>query len=84
MSLHITGAGAQRRASGEGRRSTGSADQPLTKQLLIARWQRWVAVRDVPCPGHPWRYCPAMLQYHYTGDRACLLSASQRRSLGER
>ena len=67
----------------EGRRSSGSQERPLTRQLMRSRWQRWVAVRDAPCPGHPWRYCPAMLQYHYTGDCACL-QGSARALLGDR
>ena len=76
---------AGRSSSGDmsSRRSSGSADEPLTRALIASRWQRWAAVRDVPCPGHPWRYCPAMLQYHYTNERSCLLSP-KRCSLGER
>ena len=76
-----------RNASGElSRRSSGSStsagEEPLTWQSMAARWQRWVAVRDAPCPGHPWRYRPSMLQYHYTGDRACILSAKRRSQQG--
>ena len=76
---------AGRSSSGDlsSRRSSGSADEPLTRALIASRWQRWAAVRDVPCPGHPWRYCRAMLQYHYTNERSCLLSP-KRCSLGER
>ena len=29
-------------------------------------WRKWVAVRDVPCAGHPWRFSKHQLEYHYT------------------
>ena len=32
-----------------------AGEQP-SREAVAARWQRWVAVRDAPCPGHPWRY----------------------------
>lgn len=33
-----------------------------------AQWRKWVAIRDAPCAGHPWRYPNHQLTYHYTGD----------------
>lgn len=52
------------------RRSSG--DEHPTRELVRSRWQRWVAVRDAPYPGHIFRYPKLMLEYHYTGNRACL------------
>ena len=52
------------------RRSSG--DEHPTRELVRERWQRWVAVRDAPYPGHPFRYPKQMLEYHYTGNRSCL------------
>ncbi len=49
-----------------------SSDELPTRKSVASRWQRWLAVRDAPFPGHPWRYPKAMLEYHYTGNRACL------------
>lgn len=47
-----------------------------------AGWKRWVAVRDAPFPGHPWRYCKRQIEYHYTGNVAVLLDALRRRREG--
>ncbi|BDA44588.1 probable methylmalonic aciduria and homocystinuria type C protein [Coccomyxa sp. Obi] len=52
------------------RRSSG--DEHPTREVVRSRWQRWVAVRDAPYPGHIFRYPKLMLEYHYTGNRACL------------
>ncbi|GAB4822060.1 hypothetical protein N2152v2_009106 [Parachlorella kessleri] len=44
-------------------------------------WKRWVAVRDAPSPGHPWRYSEEQIQYHYTAERSVLLHALARRHM---
>ncbi|KAK9826497.1 hypothetical protein WJX81_006518 [Elliptochloris bilobata] len=49
--------------------------RPPSREAVRARWRQWVAVRDAPCPGHPWRYSDAQLHYHYTANRAALLAA---------
>ena len=57
---------------GQGLRHSRSLCHP-SREAVAARWQRWVAVRDAPFPGHPWRYPAQMLKYLYTGRRSCLL-----------
>lgn len=51
-------------------------------RAVAANWRAWVAVRDSPCPGHPWRYSEEQITYHYTRDRSVLLKAMLRRNLG--
>lgn len=48
---------------------------PPSREAVRARWRQWVAVRDAPCPGHPWRYSDLQIRYHYTADRAVLKAA---------
>ena len=55
--------------------NAAGAGLPPSREAVRARWRQWVAVRDAPCPGHPWRYSDAQLRYHYTGDRSALLAA---------
>lgn len=47
----------------------------LAAEAMRKQWPKWVAVRDAPFPGHPWRYPEAMIAYHYTSDRQVLRDA---------
>lgn len=47
----------------------------LAEEAVRARWEKWVAVRDAPCPGHPRRFYKDQLEYHYTQDRGALARA---------
>eukprot|EP00891_Asterochloris_glomerata_P008115 jgi/Astpho2/8115/Aster-03056 len=63
-----------RRRSGSLTRSSSgrSRSLPLTAEQVAANWRKWVAVRDLPCPGHPWRYCKDQLEAHYRRDKLLL------------
>ena len=51
------------------------AGEPPSPVAMRQQWQKWVAVRDAHCAGHPWRYSKHQLAYHYTqGDRRAWVS----------
>ena len=50
----------------------GSAGDGPSYEAVRRRWEKWVAVRDAPFPGHPWKYSKHQLEYHYTRNRAIL------------
>ncbi|KAK9811662.1 hypothetical protein WJX72_007918 [[Myrmecia] bisecta] len=50
-------------------------EEPPSFNAVRRRWHKWVAIRDAPCPGHPWRYTRDQLEYHYTRSRAVLEKA---------
>lgn len=62
-------------------RSPGKEGKP-SMRAVTANWKAWVAVRDSPCPGHPWRYSEEQVQYHYSRQRDILVTALLRRNLG--
>ncbi|KAL4458499.1 hypothetical protein ABPG75_013364 [Micractinium tetrahymenae] len=64
------------------RRSSLERESKPSMRAVAANWRAWVAVRDAPCPGHPWRYSQEQIEYHYTRDRSLLLKAMLRRNLG--
>jgi len=64
----------QHGAAQEPRRALAGG-RPPPPEAVRARWRQWVAVRDAPSPGHPWRFSEAQLRYHYTADRAALAAA---------
>jgi hypothetical protein len=55
---------------------------------IRTQWKKWVAIRDAPCAGHPWRYSKHQLAYHYTADRdilkQCVAFSSSPRDAPER
>lgn len=68
--------------SASSRRSASELESKPSMRAVAANWRAWVAVRDAPCPGHPWRYSEEQLTYHYTRDRNILVKALLRRNLG--
>lgn len=55
--------------------SSGSDEDAPTAEAVRASWEKWVAVRDAPCPGHPRRFSKDQLEYHYTHNKAVLQRA---------
>lgn len=55
--------------------SVGSDDEAPTAEAVRASWEKWVAVRDAPYPGHPRRFSKDQLEYHYTHNKAVLQRA---------
>ncbi|PSC71268.1 hypothetical protein C2E20_5393 [Micractinium conductrix] len=68
--------------SSASRRSSLEREGRPSMRAVAANWRAWLAVRDAPCPGHPWRYSEEQITYHYTRDRSILLKALLRRNLG--
>lgn len=70
-------------SAGPSRRSDSNseADAKPCMRAVTSNWRCWVAVRDSPCPGHPWRYSEEQLRYHYTRDPSVLPTALLRRNL---
>ncbi|KAK9813724.1 hypothetical protein WJX73_005448 [Symbiochloris irregularis] len=64
----------------EGLRQSEDADQDaeVMAEVMRRRWRKWVAVRDAPSPGHPWRYPEDMITYHYTSNKGVLAEAVKR------
>ena len=42
--------------SSASRRSSLEREGRPSMRAVAANWRAWLAVRDAPCPGHPWRY----------------------------
>lgn len=55
--------------------SVGSEEEVPTAEAVRTSWEKWVAVRDAPCPGHPRRFSRDQLEYHYTHNKAALQRA---------
>ncbi|KDD74147.1 hypothetical protein H632_c1532p0 [Helicosporidium sp. ATCC 50920] len=59
------------------------APRPLPSSRQVREsWEAWAALRDALAPGHPERYPPDQLRYHYTGDVAFLARCVEGRASG--